>query len=143
MAQEAFAPSLIFEAFPELRFKPATRCENACASGTAIIPADIPAIKAGHTQTVLVISAETMTFQLIPRRDPRTWLRRLLKRSGGGQAKPPAVLLPGHRRLFRTLGDASATLTTTAVKNHAKTLRNSRALDALRRQACPLQHGFE
>src|SRR5690554_8057430 len=37
LVPDAFASSLIHQVDPGLRFKPATRCENACASGAAEI----------------------------------------------------------------------------------------------------------
>ena len=35
--KQEFPASLVFQADPELRFKPATRVENACATGSAAI----------------------------------------------------------------------------------------------------------
>ena len=61
MVPDGFASSLILQAFPDLRFKPATRCENACASGSAALRAGMNAILAGQARTVLVVGAEKMT----------------------------------------------------------------------------------
>ncbi|MFT0546350.1 thiolase domain-containing protein [Allopusillimonas ginsengisoli] len=61
MVPDAFASSLIHQASPELRFKPATRCENACASGSAALFAGMAAIQAGQAEVVLVVGAEKMT----------------------------------------------------------------------------------
>ncbi len=44
-----------------LRFKPATRVENACATGSAAIYSALSLIEAGNAKTVLVIGAEKMT----------------------------------------------------------------------------------
>ena len=46
---------------PDLRFKPATRVENACASGSAAIAAAKNAIEAGEADLALVIGVEKMT----------------------------------------------------------------------------------
>jgi len=61
MAPDGFAASLIMQADPGLRFKPATRCENACASGSAAIHAGINAILSGSAELVLVVGVEKMT----------------------------------------------------------------------------------
>ena len=63
LVPDAFASSLIHQAYPQLRFKPATRTENACASGSAAIHAGINAIRAGAARTVLVVGAEKMTHR--------------------------------------------------------------------------------
>jgi acetyl-CoA C-acetyltransferase len=56
-----FTASLVLQAHPLLRFTPATRVENACASGTAAVFQGIRAIKAGAARIVLVVGAEKMT----------------------------------------------------------------------------------
>lgn len=61
LVPDAFASSLIQQADAGLRYKPATRCENACASGAAAIFAGMNAILAGKADTVLVVGAEKMT----------------------------------------------------------------------------------
>ena len=61
MVPDSFASSLIHLADEGLRFKPAMRCENACASGAAAISAGINSILAGRANTVLVVGVEKMT----------------------------------------------------------------------------------
>jgi acetyl-CoA C-acetyltransferase len=61
LVPDGFASSLIHQISPELRFKPATRLENACASGSAAVFAGITAIQAGQAEVVLVVGAEKMT----------------------------------------------------------------------------------
>lgn len=61
LVPDGFASSLIHQVSPKLRFKPATRCENACASGSAALFAAINAINAGEAEVVLVVGAEKMT----------------------------------------------------------------------------------
>jgi len=48
-SQEHLAPCAV-EIHPDLRFKPATRVENACASGSAAIAAAKQAIEAGAAE---------------------------------------------------------------------------------------------
>jgi acetyl-CoA C-acetyltransferase len=61
MVTDGFASSLIHQAYPQLRFKPGMRAENACASGSAAIHAGMNMIRAGQARTVLVVGAEKMT----------------------------------------------------------------------------------
>jgi acetyl-CoA C-acetyltransferase len=61
LVPDGFPASLVMQADPALRFKPATRCENACASGSAAVQAGIHAILSGAAELVLVVGAEKMT----------------------------------------------------------------------------------
>lgn len=66
LVRDGFASSLVHQVSPDLRFKPATRCENACASGAAAIFSAINAINAGEAELVLVVGAEKMTARSTP-----------------------------------------------------------------------------
>ncbi|HDZ52748.1 hypothetical protein LCGC14_0479920 [marine sediment metagenome] len=61
LVTDGFASSLIHQAYPQLRYKPGMRAENACASGSAAIHAGMNTIRAGQARTVLVVGAEKMT----------------------------------------------------------------------------------
>lgn len=61
LVPDAFAAALVAQADSGLRFKPAMRCENACASGSAALHAGINAILAGTAERVLVVGVEKMT----------------------------------------------------------------------------------
>src|ERR1700731_984018 len=56
-----FTASLVLQASPDLRFKPATRVENACATGSAAVHQGLRSIAAGAARIVLVVGAEQMT----------------------------------------------------------------------------------
>jgi len=56
-----FPSSLALQTDPALANVPATRVENACASGSAAFQQGVKAILAGTARTVLVIGAEKMT----------------------------------------------------------------------------------
>lgn len=58
---QGFPASLALQADDALRFKPATRVENACATGSAAIRQAAMAIGAGRARTVLVVGVEKMT----------------------------------------------------------------------------------
>ena len=57
----AFPSSLALQVSPELANVPATRVENACASGSAAFQQGTKSLLAGTARTVLVIGAEKMT----------------------------------------------------------------------------------
>src|SRR5690242_8881656 len=56
-----FTAALVLQASPELRFKPATRVENACATGSAAVHQAIKSIEAKAARIVLVVGVEQMT----------------------------------------------------------------------------------
>src|SRR5215470_10052973 len=56
-----FTASLVLQASPELRFKRATRVENACATGSAAVHQGLTAIEAKAARIVLVVGVEQMT----------------------------------------------------------------------------------
>lgn len=66
LVRDGFPSSLVHQVDPGLRFKPATRLENACASGSAAIHAGIASILSGRAQTVLIVGAEKMTSRSTP-----------------------------------------------------------------------------
>jgi acetyl-CoA C-acetyltransferase len=53
-----FTASLVLQASPDLRFKPATRVENACATGSAAVHHGVRAIRAGSARIVLVVGVD-------------------------------------------------------------------------------------
>lgn len=61
LVPEIFTSSLVQQADPALRWRPATRVENACASGAAAVFAACDAIAAGRARVALVVGAEKMT----------------------------------------------------------------------------------
>lgn len=58
---EIFTSALVQQTDPGLRWRPATRVENACASGAGAVFAACDAIAAGRAKVALVVGAEKMT----------------------------------------------------------------------------------
>jgi acetyl-CoA C-acetyltransferase len=56
-----FTASLVLQASDDLRFTPATRVENACATGSAAVHQAVKSIQAGTSRIVLVVGVEQMT----------------------------------------------------------------------------------
>src|SRR5579871_1124525 len=65
-SKQDFPSSLTFQAAPGLRFKPATRLENACATGSAAVHAGLTSLAARQARLVLVVGVEKMTDTLAP-----------------------------------------------------------------------------
>ena len=59
--RQEFPASLVLQADPGFRFKPATRVEDACATGSAAIHQGLNAIAAGKARLALVVGVEKMT----------------------------------------------------------------------------------
>ncbi|HKS86111.1 MAG TPA: beta-ketoacyl synthase N-terminal-like domain-containing protein, partial [Pseudolabrys sp.] len=61
-----FTAALVLQASPDLRFKRATRVENACATGSAAVHQGIKSIEAKTARVVLVVGVEQMTTTPAP-----------------------------------------------------------------------------
>src|SRR6185503_2564567 len=59
--RQEFHSSLALQTHPDLRFKPSTRVENACATGSAAIHMGLNTLAAGKARFVLVVGVEKMT----------------------------------------------------------------------------------
>jgi acetyl-CoA C-acetyltransferase len=59
--RQEFHSSLPLQTHPDLRFKPSTRVENACATGSAAIHMGLNTLAAGKARFVLVVGVEKMT----------------------------------------------------------------------------------
>jgi acetyl-CoA C-acetyltransferase len=119
-----FTASLVLQASPELRFKPATRVENACATGSAAVHQGIRAIEAQAADVVLVVGVEQMTAT------PSAEIgRNLLKAS---YVREEANTEGGFAGVFGTIagtyfqkyGDQSDALARIAAKNHRNGVGN-------------------
>jgi acetyl-CoA C-acetyltransferase len=119
-----FTASLVLQAAPELRFKPATRVENACATGSAAVHGGLKSIASRSARIVLVVGAEQMTATSGPEVG-----RNLLKASyvreeadiDGGFAGIFGQIA-GH--YFQRWGDQSDALARIAAKNHKNGVGN-------------------
>ncbi|GBD42869.1 3-ketoacyl-CoA thiolase [bacterium HR40] len=116
--EQDFTSSLVLQADPALRFKPATRVENACATGSAAVYAGLDAIAAKRARLVLVVGVEKMS-ELSGPEIARTLLRAayLAEERGieGGFAGVFALIA---RQYFQRYGDQSDALAAIAAKNH-------------------------
>ncbi len=119
-----FTASLVFQADDGFRFKPATRLENACATGSAAVHAALTAIEAKRARLTLVVGVEQMT-----RAPPAEIGRNLLKASylpedGDTPAGFAGVFGGIAARYFQAYGDQSDALAAIAAKNHKNGVEN-------------------
>lgn len=122
MVGDGFPSSLALGIHPDLRFTPATRVENACASGAAAIFAARNAIEAGRCKIALVIGAEKMTH--LPTAEVAKGLGHAAYQAEEAGMSFPQVFAGFARAYFDKWGDHSETLAKIAVKNHANAMAN-------------------
>ena len=122
LVADGFPASLTVQADEGLRWKPATRVENACASGSAAIYSAINAIKAGEAEIALVVGAEKMTNNSTA--DVTTALGGAAYQKEEGGTSFPQIFAMFAKAYFEEFGDHSATLATIAAKNHANGVDN-------------------
>jgi len=123
-SEQDFTAALVLQASPDLRFKRATRVENACATGSAAVHQGIRTIQAGAARIVLVVGAEQMTTTPAPEIG-----RNLLKAS---YVREEADIDGGFAGIFGKIaglyfqkwGDQSDALAMIAAKNHKNGVGN-------------------
>jgi acetyl-CoA C-acetyltransferase len=122
LVPDGFPASLMIQSDEGLRWKPATRVENACASGSAAIYSAINAIKAGEAEIALVVGAEKMTNNSTA--DVTTALGGASYQKEEAGSSFPQIFAQFAQAYFAEFGDHSSTLATIAAKNHANGAKN-------------------
>ncbi|MCB2107126.1 MAG: thiolase domain-containing protein [Rhodobacteraceae bacterium] len=122
LVPDGFCSSMILGADPALRFKPATRCENACASGATAIYAALDAVNSGRVRTALVVGAEKMTG-LDTAGVTKALAGASYQREERGVSFPQifARFANAYRDAY---GDPTEAMARVAVKNHHNAMRN-------------------
>jgi acetyl-CoA C-acetyltransferase len=119
-----FTAALVLQADDALRFKPATRVENACATGSAAVHQALKSVAGRTARIVLVVGVEQMT-----RTPPAEIGANLLKASylpedgetPGGFAGVFGKIAAAY---FQRNGDQSDALAAIAAKNHRNGVAN-------------------
>lgn len=119
-----FTASLVLQADDRLRFKPATRVENACATGSAAVRQGIRAIDAGAARIVLVVGAEQMTTTPGPEIGRNLLKASYLPEDGDTPAGFAGVFGKIAQAYFQRYGDQSDALAMIAAKNHRNGVGN-------------------
>lgn len=122
--RQDFSSSLTLGAAPALRFRPATRVENACATGSAAVHAALRAIRVGDAGTALVVGVEKMS-EVAPKEVGEILLHACyVKEESGIEAGFAGVFGAIARAYFDRYGDQSDALAMIAAKNHANGVDN-------------------
>jgi acetyl-CoA C-acetyltransferase len=116
--RQEFPASLVLQADPALRFKPATRVENACATGSAAIHQGLNVIAAKRARTVLVVGVEKMTEVTGQQVGDILIRASYLKEEGEIEGGFAGVFGRITQAYFQRYGDQSDALARIAAKNH-------------------------
>jgi acetyl-CoA C-acetyltransferase len=119
-----FTASLVLQADPELRFKPATRVENACATGSAAVHQGVRAIASGAAKIVLVVGVEQMTHTPGPEIGRNLLRASYLPEDGDTPGGFAGVFGKIAQAYFQKYGDQSDALAMIAAKNHKNGVAN-------------------
>lgn len=119
-----FTASLVLQADDRLRFKPATRVENACATGSAAVRQGIRAIDANAARIVLVVGVEQMTTTPGPEIGRNLLKASYLPEEGDTPAGFAGVFGGIAQSYFQRHGDQSDALAAIAAKNHKNGVEN-------------------
>ena len=122
--RERFLSSMPLQVSDGLRFKPATRVENACATGSAAIYQGLNAIAAGRARFVLAVGAEKMTEVKGPEVSEILMNAAYLKEEGGTENGFAGIFGQIATRYFERHGDQSDALAHIAAKNHRNGVAN-------------------
>ena len=123
-SQQDFTASLVLQADEALRFKPATRVENACATGSAAIHQGLKSIQAGSAKNVLVVGVEQMTTTPGPQIGENLLKASYLPEDGEIPAGFAGVFGQIADAYFQRHGDQSDALAALAAKNHRNGVGN-------------------
>jgi acetyl-CoA C-acetyltransferase len=116
--RQEFPSSLALQADPALRFKPVTRVENACATGSAAIHQGLNSIEAKRARKVLVIGVEKMSEVTGPAVGDILIRAAYLKEESGIEGGFAGVFGRIAQMYFQRYGDQSDALARIAAKNH-------------------------
>jgi acetyl-CoA C-acetyltransferase len=119
-----FTASLVLQADDRLRFKPATRVENACATGSAAVRQGKRAIDSGAARVVLVVGAEQMTTTPGPEVGKNLLRASYLPEDSDTPAGFAGVFGKIAQAYFQRYGDQSDALAMIAAKNHKNGVDN-------------------
>lgn len=119
-----FTASLILQADPGLRFKPTTRVENACATGSAAVHQAAKSIAAKSAKVVLVVGVEQMTRTPGPEVGKNLLKASYLPEDGDTPAGFAGVFGKIAGGYFQRHGDQSDALARIAAKNHRNGVEN-------------------
>jgi acetyl-CoA C-acetyltransferase len=123
-SQQDFTASLVLQASDDLRFKRATRVENACATGSAAVHQGLRAIEAKAARVVLVVGVEQMTTTPGPEIGRNLLRASYVKDEANIEGGFAGVFGQIAASYFQKYGDQSDALAMIAAKNHKNGVAN-------------------
>ena len=121
---QAFPASLVLQADERFRFKPATRVENACATGSAAIHQGLKTIEAKRGRFVLVVGVEKMTGLPGPEIGGVLLKASYLKEEAEIEGGFAGVFGRIAQQYYQKHGDQTEALARIAAKNHKNGVAN-------------------
>ena len=119
-----FTAALVLQASPDLRFKPATRVENACATGSAAVHQGLRAIAAKAARLVLVVGVEQMTATPGPEVGKNLLKASYVREEADIEGGFAGIFGKIAGLYFQKYGDQSDALARIAAKNHKNGVGN-------------------
>ncbi len=119
-----FTAALVQQASDDFRFKPATRVENACATGSAAVHQALKSIEAKAARLTLVVGVEQMTKTPGPQIGENLLRASYLPEDGQTPAGFAGVFGKIAGGYFQRHGDQSDALALIAAKNHKNGVDN-------------------
>ena len=126
-SRQDFPSSLTLGAHPDLRFKRATRIENACATGSAAMHAAVNAIRGRNARVVLVVGVEKMTHLGAEEAGNNLLHASYVAEEADIKGGFAGVFGRIADTYFQKYGDRSDTLAKIAAKSHTNAMSNPRA----------------
>jgi acetyl-CoA C-acetyltransferase len=121
---QQFTAALVLQADPAFRFKPATRVENACATGSAAVHQGLKSIAARSARIVLVVGVEQMTKTPGAEVGDILLGASYLPEDAGTPAGFAGIFGKIADGYFQKYGDQSDALARIAAKNHKNGVAN-------------------
>ena len=122
--RQEFPSSLVMQSEPALRFKRATRVENACATGSAAIHGGLASIAAKRARLVLVVGVEKMTDTPGPEIGNILLKASYVKEEAETAGGFAGIFAKIAQLYFQKHGDQSDALARIAAKNHRNGVGN-------------------
>jgi acetyl-CoA C-acetyltransferase len=122
--RQEFPASLVFQADPGFRFKPATRVEDACATGSAAIHQGLNAIAAHKARLALVVGVEKMSEVSGAQVGDILLGASYRKEEDAIEGGFAGIFGQIAQRYFQRYGDQSDALARIAAKNHKNGAQN-------------------
>jgi acetyl-CoA C-acetyltransferase len=119
-----FTAALVLQANPDLRFKRATRVENACATGSAAVHYGLKAIAANTARVVLVVGVEQMTTTPAAEIGRNLLKASYVREEAGIEGGFAGIFGKIAALYFQRWGDQSDALARIAAKNHRNGVAN-------------------